>query len=99
MKNTSVTQVTTNRVPLDRVEQRPARKACVPMLKTYSVLAACLLAAVPAQAASKINVMTTTEDLAALAREVGGDEITVDSIAKGYQDPHFVESKPSFLLK
>ena len=50
-------------------------------------------------AASKLNVMTTTEDLAALAREVGGDKINVDSIAKGYQDPHFVEPKPSFLLK
>jgi ABC-type Zn uptake system ZnuABC Zn-binding protein ZnuA len=52
-----------------------------------------------ASAASKLNVMTTTEDLAAIAREVGGDKITVDSIAKGYQDPHFVEPKPSFLLK
>ncbi len=50
-------------------------------------------------AAGKLNVMTTTEDLAALAREVGGDKISVDSIAKGYQDPHFVEPKPSFLLK
>jgi zinc/manganese transport system substrate-binding protein len=50
-------------------------------------------------AAGKINVMTTTEDLAALAREVGGDKITADSIAKGYQDPHFVEAKPSFILK
>ena len=50
-------------------------------------------------AAGKINVMTTTEDLAAIAREVGGDKITADSIAKGYQDPHFVEPKPSFLLK
>jgi ABC-type Zn uptake system ZnuABC Zn-binding protein ZnuA len=49
--------------------------------------------------AAKLNVMTTTEDLAAIAREVGGDKITVDSIAKGYQDPHFVEPKPSFLLK
>jgi ABC-type Zn uptake system ZnuABC Zn-binding protein ZnuA len=52
-----------------------------------------------ALAAGKLNVMTTTEDLAALAREVGGDKITVDSIAKGYQDPHFVEAKPSFILK
>src|SRR5436305_10576037 len=50
-------------------------------------------------AAGKINVMATTEDLAALAREVGGDKITADSIAKGYQDPHFVEAKPSFILK
>ena len=37
--------------------------------------------------------MTTTADLAALAREVGGDKVTADSIAKGYQDPHFVEAK------
>ncbi len=44
-------------------------------------------------------MVTTTEDLASIAREVGGDHITVDSIAKGYQDPHFVEAKPSFILK
>jgi len=60
-----------------------------------------LLAALPwsSQAASKINVIAATEDLAALAREVGGDAVTVDSIARGYQDPHFVEPKPSFILK
>jgi len=51
------------------------------------------------QAASKINVMTATQDLAALAREVGGDLVNAESIAMGYQDPHFVEPKPSFLLK
>jgi ABC-type Zn uptake system ZnuABC Zn-binding protein ZnuA len=49
--------------------------------------------------ASKLNVVTSTEDLAAIAREVGGDRVNVDSIARGYQDPHFVEPKPSFLLK
>jgi ABC-type Zn uptake system ZnuABC Zn-binding protein ZnuA len=37
--------------------------------------------------------------LAALTEEVGGDLVSVESIAKGYQDPHFVEAKPSFLLK
>src|SRR5215467_236132 len=52
-----------------------------------------------ARAQSKLNVMTTTEDLASIAREIGGDRITVDSMAKGYQDPHFVEAKPSFILK
>jgi len=36
--------------------------------------------------------------MAALALEVGGDRVDVNSIAKGYQDPHFVEAKPSFLL-
>src|SRR6266481_3084187 len=53
----------------------------------------------PSQAAGKLNVMTATTDLAALAQEVGGDKIDVESIARGYQDPHFVEAKPSFLLK
>ena len=50
-------------------------------------------------AAKKLTVVTATTDMAALAQEVGGDRITVESIAKGYQDPHFVEAKPSFLLK
>jgi ABC-type Zn uptake system ZnuABC Zn-binding protein ZnuA len=49
--------------------------------------------------AKKLNVVTSTTDMAALTAEVGGDRISVESIAKGYQDPHFVEAKPSFLLK
>jgi len=49
--------------------------------------------------AKKLNVITATTDLAALAQEVGGDKIQAESVAKGYQDPHFVEAKPSFLLK
>src|SRR5690348_5758392 len=50
-------------------------------------------------AAKKLNIVTATTDMAALTQEVGGDKVNVDSIAKGYQDPHFVEAKPSFLLK
>jgi zinc/manganese transport system substrate-binding protein len=52
-----------------------------------------------ARAQDKLNIITTTEDLAAIAREVGGDRVTVESISRGYQDPHFVEAKPSFILK
>lgn len=63
------------------------------------VVAALLLIAASARAQGKLNVITTTEDLASIAREVGGDRITVDSLAKGYQDPHFVEAKPSFILR
>jgi len=59
---------------------------------------AVLGSAAPAQA-KKLNVVTATTDMAALAQEVGGEKISVESIAKGYQDPHFVEAKPSFLLK
>jgi zinc/manganese transport system substrate-binding protein len=50
-------------------------------------------------AQGKLNVIATTEDLSAIAREIGGDRITVEPIARGYQDPHFVEAKPSFILK
>ncbi len=72
------------------------------MKRTVVVMLMLLLAGgllVPSAAAKKLNVVTSTTDLAALAQEVGGDKITVESIAKGYQDPHFVEAKPSFLLK
>jgi zinc/manganese transport system substrate-binding protein len=73
-------------------------------LKNSSLLSALLLtlfvAAAPLPAAAKkLTVLTATSDLAALTQEVGGDRISVESIAKGYQDPHFVEAKPSFLLK
>jgi zinc/manganese transport system substrate-binding protein len=68
-------------------------------MKCIITLLIALLAAVPARAQGKLNVVATTEDLASIAREVGGDRITVESIAKGYQDPHFVEAKPSFILK
>jgi ABC-type Zn uptake system ZnuABC Zn-binding protein ZnuA len=71
------------------------------MLKRLFASAVLLLTAAAGitRAASKLNVMTATQDLASLAREVGGDLINADSIAMGYQDPHFVEPKPSFLLK
>ncbi|HXH07776.1 MAG TPA: metal ABC transporter substrate-binding protein [Vicinamibacterales bacterium] len=61
--------------------------------------AAVLLLAGTAAASAAVNVVATTEDLAALTREVGGDKVTVDALARGYQDPHFVEPKPSFILK
>jgi ABC-type Zn uptake system ZnuABC Zn-binding protein ZnuA len=48
---------------------------------------------------ASIVVITTTEDLASIAREVGGDRVRVEALARGYQDPHFVEAKPSFILK
>jgi zinc/manganese transport system substrate-binding protein len=65
----------------------------------FAAIVVALLFATSAHAQGKLNVMTATEDLASLAREVGGDRVSVDSIAKGYQDPHFVEAKPSFILK
>lgn len=54
--------------------------------------------ALPAQAA-KLSVVATTTDLKALVREVAGDLADVESVAKGTQDPHFIEAKPSYMTK
>jgi zinc/manganese transport system substrate-binding protein len=67
--------------------------------KFFAILLAGAFIFTSSAEAKKLNVITATTDLAALAQEVGGDKIDVESIAKGYQDPHFVEAKPSFLLK
>ncbi len=61
------------------------------------ILAACL-AGTAANAQGKLNVVTSTEDLGSIAREVGGDKVNVTALARGFQDPHFVEPKPSFIL-
>src|SRR3954463_13851211 len=68
------------------------------IVTVVAALVSAMLLAAPAQA-KQFYVVTSTTDMAALAQEVGGDKIKVESIAKGYQDPHFVEAKPSFLLK
>src|SRR6266436_8129949 len=71
--------------------------------KVFSfTLAACLSVATfspPMAAAKNLKVITTLTDLASLTQEVGGDKVDVEALAKGYQDPHFVDPKPSFLLK
>src|SRR6266496_6370096 len=66
--------------------------------RLISILAA-MCFSTPAFAQGKLNVITATEDLASICREVAGDRATIDFIARGYQDPHFVEAKPSFILK
>ena len=62
-------------------------------------LAAALALAAPAPAAAKLRVVTTTEGLAALAREVGGDRVEVQSLSRGTQDPHFVDANPILAVK
>src|SRR6185436_16410746 len=65
-----------------------------------TVTAAGAAALLPLRAAkSPLKVIASTEDMASLSREVGGDRITVESLARGYQDAHFVEAKPSFIAK
>ena len=57
-----------------------------------------LLAAAPA-AGKKLQIVTTTTDLKAIAEAVGGAYVSVNSISSGRQDPHFIDAKPSYMLK
>jgi zinc/manganese transport system substrate-binding protein len=63
------------------------------------VLALALAFAAAPTAEAKLNVVTTTPDLRSIASEVGGDLVAAESLGKGTQDPHFIEAKPSYMLK
>ena len=65
---------------------------------SLTLLLASLLSA-PRPAAATLRVVTTTEGLAALAREVGGDRVAVESLSRGVQDPHFVDANPMLAVK
>jgi len=58
-----------------------------------------VLAGFAASAQAKIRVVTSLADFASIADAVGGDRVETFALAKGYQDPHFVDAKPSFILK
>lgn len=64
-----------------------------------AILGLILSLALGPAAFAKVKVVTTLPDLAALVSAVGGSRVEVSSIARGYQDPHFVDPKPSFILK
>jgi ABC-type Zn uptake system ZnuABC Zn-binding protein ZnuA len=53
----------------------------------------------PAYAKDKLNILTTTQDLKSIAQYVGGDKVQVDALGYGTQDPHYLEAKPSYMLK
>lgn len=71
---------------------RPNRPMSIALL-----VAAFLLGALPADA--KLAVVTSTSDLAAITREIGGDLVSAEAIAPGTQDPHFVELLPSYMVR
>jgi ABC-type Zn uptake system ZnuABC Zn-binding protein ZnuA len=65
------------------------------ILPNLTCLAACALLTMPAEA--KLNVVATLPDFGAIAEEIGADKVKVTSIAKGTEDPHFVDAKPSYI--
>ena len=63
------------------------------------VLFLAVLVALTRPAQAKLRVVSSLQDFASIADAIGGDRVDVFAIAKGYQDPHFVDAKPSFILK
>src|SRR5262245_736219 len=67
-------------------------------MKKFSLLVLGLSLILPA-AQAKLNVVATTPDLGAIAREIGGNSIDLTTLARPTEDPHFVDAKPSFIVK
>jgi zinc/manganese transport system substrate-binding protein len=67
------------------------------LLAALAAGATLMASAIPARA--EINVVATTPEIAALVREIGGDRVSVFAVAKPNQDPHFVDAKPSFMVR
>ena len=51
------------------------------------------------EAGDFLSVVTTTPDSKSIAEQIGGERVQVFSLAHGRQDPHFVEAKPSLMMK
>ncbi len=72
------------------------------MTRRFSLLMLLVLVAIqmvmPPAAGAQLKVVTSTSDLYDIARSIGGSRISAKHISEGYQDPHFVEAKPSFVL-
>src|SRR3954467_6101510 len=67
------------------------------LIKTV-IIAAAAVVGLGARAEAKLRVVASIEVLADLSRQLGGDRVDVTSLSRGYQDPHFVEAKPSLVL-
>jgi zinc/manganese transport system substrate-binding protein len=63
-----------------------------------AAVASVLLVGLGARAQARLRVVASSETLADLSRQVGGDRVDVTSLSRGVQDPHFVDAKPSLVL-
>ena len=68
----------------------------IPLLACAACLAAVLLA--PLAGRAELKVVATTSEYGALAKTIGGARVTVTTIAKPTEDPHFVDARPSQIV-
>jgi zinc/manganese transport system substrate-binding protein len=68
-------------------------------MKTRKIALILLATALPLCSYAKLNVVATTAEFGSIAAEIGGDHVAVTTLGKPTEDPHFVDAKPSFILK
>jgi zinc/manganese transport system substrate-binding protein len=88
----------------ENAENAEKHRTTVPFSRRGSAIFAArrwigVLALAAATAHAKLNVVCTTPDIASIAKEVGGDKIEITTLARPTEDPHFVDAKPSFIVK
>ena len=69
------------------------------MNKIFPILVLCALAILAPAAQAKLEVVATTLDFGSIATEIGGNRASITTLAKPTEDPHFVDAKPSFIVK
>ncbi len=69
------------------------------MKKLVFIIALAVFCLVPAFALAELKVVATLPTLGALAREIGGSDAKVETLANNSEDPHFVSPRPDFILK
>ena len=67
-------------------------------LSKVAILGLIAIGAIASPASAQLRVVATTPDFASVAREIGGDRVSVVALAKPTEDPHYVDAKPSHIV-
>ncbi len=78
-------------------DEKGRRMACYKMKTFFLALLTGLCLALVNDAEARLEVVATTPDLGSIAEAVGGDRVSVTSLARGTEDAHFTSPRPSFI--
>jgi len=73
-------------------------KRIVFLIAVIALIMSGFLAPGPGECAEKLNILTTHTVLKSLAEEIGGEHVSVSSLATGREDPHAMQAKPSYMV-
>ena len=71
----------------------------IPLRKLFSIALVTLTASCALPALATVNIFTCEPEWAALAQELGGENVKVSSATTAQQDPHRIEARPSLIAR